>query len=415
MGKFPAETPTYQSQIPLPPAMQTQRPLIPAPPPPQRPPVQLNGVYNHQMPKTSLQDLPGSSNVTYTNKGVNVRGHASTGSGKMTGPVDGGLSFLRTPYEGLVYGRRNPSDHLRGKTSINAINGRDGKNAMQTEKAAAGTGMNLNIFKGKEISANAGMNLDISKRTQIINNDNINLQGNVRENIVAHHRGRHRNNRFRLAAHFRVIKFEDVVSPGTSDTPRVRYKAIDLMGKTSYKQLAKQVIQPPQTQNDKKLLDFMSRSNNYLKTTFLPSQTASASQVLLASHALLSTQKFSPPPTRVEFTTVLKQASVSPLNLNSAQTGQLSDLNRPCTWGPRAVDNLPNLQIQTKDDRQPENRELLEPPSSAIQGMSLYPANSIQERAMKQYPQAGPTSQLDHGNQRLSLKDNQQPDLDLQL
>lgn len=414
LGKFLAEPPKRQSQIPSTPATQNQRLLLPASPAPQRP-VQVNGVYNHQMPNTSLRDVPGSSNVTYTNKGVNVHGHASTGSGKITCPLNGGLNFLKTSREGLVYERRDHSDHLRGKMNINAINERDGKNAMQTEMDAANAGINLNIFKGKEMAGNTGMNLDILKGKQIINNGNMNLKGNVSQNINAHPHHQNQNNRFYLAAHFRVIRFEDSVSPGTSKTPRVGYKAIDMMAKTSYKKLGKQVIQSAQTHDDnhKKLLNFMSRSNNYLKSTFVPSQTALASQVLLASHALLSTQSFSPPPPKhVEFPSVLNLASVSPLTLNSAaKTGQPLDLSRPGTWGPRAVDNIPKLQMQTKDDR-PVNRgaslrqEIIKPLSSAMQGMSLYPANFVQERAIKQYPR---------GNQRQSLMDNQQPDLALQL
>ena len=151
LGKFLAEPPKRQSQIPSTPATQNQRLLLPASPAPQRP-VQVNGVYNHQMPNTSLRDVPGSSNVTYTNKGVNVHGHASTGSGKITCPLNGGLNFLKTSREGLVYERRDHSDHLRGKMNINAINERDGKNAMQTEMDAANAGINLNIFKGKEMA-----------------------------------------------------------------------------------------------------------------------------------------------------------------------------------------------------------------------------------------------------------------------
>ncbi|KAF3454775.1 hypothetical protein FNV43_RR05223 [Rhamnella rubrinervis] len=422
LGKFLAEPPKHQSQIPLTPAMQNQRLLLPASRAPRRP-VHVKGVCNHQMPNTSLRDVPGSSNVAYTNKGVNVHGHVSTGSGKITCPLNGGLNVLETSREGLVYERRDHSDNLQGKMNINAINGRDGKNAMQTEMDAAHPGINLNIFKGKEMAANTGMKLDILKGKQIIKNDNMNLHGNVSENINAHPHHQNQNNNFRLAAHFRVIRFEDSVSPGTSNPPRVGYKAMNMMAKTSYKMLGKQVIQPAQTQNDnhKKLLDFMSRSNNYLKSTFLPSQTALASQVLLASHALLSTQNFSPPPPKhVEFPSVLNLASVSRPTLNTeAQTSQLLDLSRPVTWGPRAVDNFPNLQMQTEDDK-PVNQgtslrqEIIKPLSSAMQGTSLYPADSIQERGIKQ-SQTGPTSQLYHGNQRQSLMDNQQPDLALQL
>nr|XP_048324481.1 LRR receptor-like serine/threonine-protein kinase IOS1 [Ziziphus jujuba var. spinosa] len=78
------------------------------------------------------------------------------------------------------------------------------------------------------------------------------------------------------------------------------------------------------------------------------------------------------------------------------------------------------MQTNCKEDYKAVNHGIsfvqeLKSPSSTQGLMPLYLSNSLQERAIDQYPQSGSTSQLYLVDQQLSLMDNQHPDLALQL
>ncbi|XP_048324556.2 uncharacterized protein LOC112489561 isoform X2 [Ziziphus jujuba] len=432
LGRFLTEAPRPKSQTPSTPTMQTQNLLLPTPSAP-LPPVHPNRVHNPKRPNTILREKPRTSDISFIKKGVvvNVNGNASNSGSGNVASFTGGLNILKNSKESDRGGKVNPNATINGSIFSS-------KNSVQTEMNTAGanSSLNLDILKGKEMYANTSLNLNILNGQRVMTSEKIDFQGNYnRKNVIPHHH-QYRNDSFRLASHFRVFKIENSTSPGAPKTPRLGYKAIDMMANAN-KQLGKQVQQSPKTdENHRKLIDFMSKSNKYLKSNFLPlqsffpSETSYASQVLLASHALLSTQNFSPPPIPpqdIKFQSVLVHATLSslavpPLTLNSAPTEPELDLTRPETWAKSPVCNFTNLLMQTnyEEDYKAVNHgtsfvQELKSPSSAQGSMPLYPSNSLQERAIDQYPQSGSTSQLYHVDQQLSLMDNQHPDLALQL
>lgn len=354
---------------------------------PQRP-SHLDNVNVGQRTNTSLY-LPGTSKFTNLNKGIDINNpaflgrnsHALVGANNRDGD-DGRNKDVtsankpkeRTRLLGLVAALDITEYHSSSPSIIDQATKEDDRKNALLGKLAEERGISFDIFglsKGKGIY-NTGNQMEI-------------LQGNIRENKTQ----QNQNNKVSLASHLRVIEVNDLNVPGTSCIHK-RYKTINM-----------RPIPRLQLGNQFQCNNFGSlpKINNYsnppsshsLVERFPGLSRAFAGSGDLGSEYLASlTSNYKPYYT---------------------ETSELLDWSQPNSWISQRVNEQLNFPIQLEEN--PFGQELLQP--IATQGMPLFNANSINERATNEYLQMGANSQYFQDNQRESLLDIQQPDLALQL